>query len=138
MNRTLLIAFLAIFIAWPGTGGLFAQETFPENGVQDQRPRLFAFTNATIVVSAGKTIKNGMLLVRKGKIEAVGSKLNIPRGAVVWDLEGKFIYPSFIDLYSSSGLHESPERNSTWDSPPTFLSGNQEAYAGTEETLAEY
>src|SRR3546814_8196295 len=82
-----------------------------------------------------KTIKNGMLLVRKGKIEAVGSKLNIPRGAVVRDLEGKFIYPSFIDLYSSYGLPDSPERNRRWDAPPQFLSGKQGAYAWNEAKI---
>src|SRR3546814_20262852 len=79
-----------------------------------------------------------MLLVRKGKIEAVGSKLNIPRGAVVRDLEGKFIYPSFIDLYSSYGLPDSPERNRRWDAPPQFLSGKQGAYAWNEAIRAAY
>src|SRR3546814_338660 len=79
-----------------------------------------------------------MLLVRKGKSEAVWSKLNIPMCAVVRDLEGKFIYPSFIDLYSSYGLPDSPERNRRWDAPPQFLSGKQGAYAWNEAIRAEY
>ena len=32
--------------------------------------------------------------------------ITIPEGAIVYDLEGEYIYPSFIDLYSNYGLPE--------------------------------
>ena|SRR6185437_4625818 len=57
-----------------------AQETFPVNGAWDIRPGQFAFTNATIVVSADQTIPNGILLVKDRRIEAVGPDVKIPKG----------------------------------------------------------
>lgn len=117
---------------------VFAQETFPENGVQDKRPDLFAFTNATIIVSAGNIIKKGTLLIRKGKIEAVGANIRIPEGTVIRDLEGKFIYPSLIDLYTSYGLPPREQSRRDWDAPPQFLSEKRGAYGWNEAIRPEY
>src|SRR6201996_8095075 len=81
-----------------------AQETFPVNGAWDIRPRQFAFTNATIVVSADQTIANGTLLVKDRTIEAVGQGVTIPKGYVTIDLKGKYIYPGLVDAYSTYGI----------------------------------
>ena len=81
-----------------------AQDTFPVNGSWDKRPGLYAFTNATIVVSADQTISNGTLLVKDRVIEAVGQGLTIPKGYVTVDLKGKYIYPSLVDAFSAYGL----------------------------------
>ncbi len=87
-----------------------AQETFPVNGAQDIRPGLYAFTNATIVVSANQTIANGTLLVKDRQIEAVGQGVKIPKGYIMVDLKGKYIYPGLIDAYTSYGLPEAPRQ----------------------------
>ena len=81
-----------------------AQETFPVNGAQDIRPGLYAFTNATIVVDANQTISNGVLLVKDRLIEAVGAGVAIPKGYIVVDLKGKYIYPGLIDAYTTYGI----------------------------------
>src|SRR5471030_2239387 len=81
-----------------------AQETFPVNGAWDIRPGQYAFTNATIVVSADQTIANGTLLVKDKMIEAVGAGLAVPKGYVTIDLKGKFIYPGLVDAYSTYGI----------------------------------
>ncbi len=81
-----------------------SQETFPVNGVADKRTGVVAFTNASIVKDAQNTINNGTLLIREGKIVAVGTQVAIPAGATVIDCKGKFIYPSFIDIYSDYGI----------------------------------
>ena len=82
---------------------LFAQPTFPENGVADPRHGYYAFTNATIVKDAGTTLTNATLVVKDGKITAVGTGLPVPAGAVEVDCKGKYIYPSFIDIYTDYG-----------------------------------
>jgi len=82
----------------------FAQVTVPVNGVQDKREKNYAFIHATIVKDDETTIPDGTLLTRNGKIEAVGAALPIPTGAVVVDCRGKFIYPSFLDIYSDYGI----------------------------------
>ncbi|MCW3078694.1 amidohydrolase family protein [Segetibacter sp.] len=80
-----------------------AQETFPENGVADRREGCYAFTNATIVKDAQNTLKNAILVIRNGKIVSVGNGVSIPKDAVVVDCKDKYLYPSFIDIFSDYG-----------------------------------
>lgn len=82
---------------------LQAQPTFPENGVADPRHGHYAFTNATIVKDASTTLTNATMVVKNGKIVAVGTGLSVPAGAVEVDCKGKYIYPSFIDIYTDYG-----------------------------------
>lgn len=88
---------------------LWAQETFPVNDVQDVRTKAYAFTHATIFTAYNTQLKDATLLIRDGKVEAVGAGIQIPKGYVTVDLDGKFIYPSFIDMYTNYGIPE-PER----------------------------
>ena len=81
---------------------LQAQETFPVNGVADKRERSYAFTNATIVVDAKTTLANSTLVIRDGKIVGIG--IAVPKDAVVIDCKDKYIYPSFIDIYTDYGI----------------------------------
>jgi imidazolonepropionase-like amidohydrolase len=89
---------------------LHAQATFPVNGIANPKDGAYAFTNATIVKDASTKINNATLLIRNKKIIAVGNNISIPTDAVIIDCKGKFIYPSFIDLYSDYGIRE-PQRN---------------------------
>jgi imidazolonepropionase-like amidohydrolase len=87
----------------------FSQPTFPVNGVGDQRETIYAFTHATIVKDPQTTLTNGTMIVKNGKILAIGSANTIPADAVVIDCTGKTIYPSFIDLYADYGI-SSPQQ----------------------------
>src|SRR5687768_14808273 len=80
-----------------------AQATFPENGVADPRHGHYAFTNATIVKDGATTLKEATLVIKDGRIVAVGTNIKVPVGAVEVDCKGKFIYPSFIDIYADYG-----------------------------------
>lgn len=80
-----------------------AQETYPVNGSHDKRPQLYALTHATIVTKAGEVLEDATLLVKGQQIEAIGKGIAIPKGYVVVELKGKFIYPSFIDVFSDYG-----------------------------------
>ena len=89
---------------------IFSQEYIPKNdGVQSSYDAPIALKNATIFVNPSKSIKQGTLLVYKGKITAVGKGIKIPTNAIQIDLKGKFIYPSFIDVYTSFGI-EKPKK----------------------------
>ena len=83
--------------------GLTAQTTFPENGVADVRTGFYAFTNATIVKDAATTVSNATMVVKDGRIVSAGTGIKVPQGAVVVDCSGKWIYPSFIDIYADYG-----------------------------------
>ncbi|WP_285060497.1 amidohydrolase family protein [Pedobacter ginsengisoli] len=100
--KKVLISLALIF----STTYLFAQQTYPVNGSYDIRQGTYAFTNATIVVNAAQTIPNGTLLIKGQVIQAVGTGLRIPKGYVIVDLKGKFIYPSLIDAFTDYGLPE--------------------------------
>jgi imidazolonepropionase-like amidohydrolase len=103
--------------------------TFPRNGVYDDRPGLYAFTHATIYTDYKTRFNDATLVIRDGKVEAVGPNVKIPAGAVVQDLKGKFIYPGFVDLYASYGVPEvkAPERQGR-RAGPQFESQKTGAY----------
>jgi len=105
---------------------LFGQQTYPVNGSYDTRPGLFAFTNATIVVNANQTVSNGTLLVKGQTIQSVGTGTPVPKGYVVIDLKGKFIYPSLIDAFSTYGVTE-PTRT------PGGFGGRQSIFVSTKK-----
>src|SRR5476651_1969743 len=118
-----------------------AQETFPVNGAWDIRPGQFAFTNANIVVSADQTITNGILLVKDRRIEAVGPDVKIPKGYVVIDLKGKYIYPGLIDAYSTYGMPEAPRaafpQGGGFGRIPVYTSTKAGAYGWNEAIKPE-
>ena len=107
-----------------------AQETFPVNGVADKRSGTYAFTNATIVKDVQTTLQNATLVISDGKIVAVGTNLSIPKDAVVVDCKEKYIYPSFIDIYSDYGV-ATPQRNAggfNFNAPAQLGSNTKGAY----------
>jgi imidazolonepropionase-like amidohydrolase len=97
---------LLLFFSLVFTAELFAQTTFPTNGAPNPVHTIYAFTNAVIHVDHESTINNGILVIQDGKILSASEKAAIPQGAIVYDLKGKHIYPSFIDIYSNYGLAE--------------------------------
>ena len=88
-----------------------AQEYFPVNtSVKTSKNTMVAFKNATIYVNSKNVIKKGTLLIKDGKVISVGKSVRIPEGTNSIDLNGKTIYPSFIDIYSDFGIKK-PKRN---------------------------
>lgn len=113
MRKVLLywrgISFLLVLFLITASATI-AQTTYPVNGVADERTGHYAFTNATIVKDAATTLTNATLVIKEGKIVAVGNNITVPKGAVVVDCKGKFIYPSFIDIYSDYGMPQPQQR----------------------------
>jgi imidazolonepropionase-like amidohydrolase len=100
MKRIVALIFLLIFIP-----KINAQEYFPNNeGVQNRNNNYTAFINAKIFVTPTQIIEKGTLLIQNGKVIAAGNSVNIPKNTITVNLEGKSIYPSFIDMYTSFGM----------------------------------
>src|SRR3546814_5501631 len=75
-----------------------------------------AITGATIFDATGKDPYRGTVVVRDGRIEAVGSDVKVPRGAKVVRADGKSLLPGFIDVHTHWGPAGSPgtlDRKST-------------------------
>ncbi|MEM6315233.1 MAG: amidohydrolase family protein, partial [Planctomycetota bacterium] len=78
-----------------------APPTEPVVGIKQADPAVHALTNATIHVRPGEVLEDATLIVRNGKIEAVGD-VDVPADAQVWDASGKTIYTGFIDSHVPS------------------------------------
>jgi imidazolonepropionase-like amidohydrolase len=66
----------------------------------------YAIRNARIVTLAGPDIENGTVVIRDGKIDAVGTSISIPAGAQSIDGRGLTVYPGMMDAGTSLGLVE--------------------------------
>ena len=60
---------------------------------------------ATIITVSGGTIENGSLVIRDGKIAALGPSLTIPEGARIIDAKGQYVLPGIIDCHSHMAVH---------------------------------
>ena len=67
---------------------------------QQARPAVIALRGGTLVTVTGGTIPNGTIVLRDGKIAALGTNVTIPAGAEVVDVTGKFVSPGIIDAHS--------------------------------------
>lgn len=114
-----------------------AQETFPVNGVADPREGCYAFTHATIVKEAGSTLQDATLVIRDGRIISAGPGGAIPKDAVVVDCKGKYIYPSFVDIYSDYGTQPAKKSFQGFRAPPQFLSNTKGAFGWNEAIKSE-
>jgi imidazolonepropionase-like amidohydrolase len=69
--------------------------------------RVTLIRNATILTITNGTIENGSLLIRGGKIVAVGRDVTAPANARVIDATGKFVMPGIIDSHSHTAVEGS-------------------------------
>src|SRR5215510_5228030 len=93
------------------TGSVAAQQIgspTEQEGVSYPRGT-YVIRNAHIVTVSGPDIDNGAVLIRDGKIEAVGTSVNVPSGAQTIDGKGLSVYPGMIDAGTNMGLVEVPQ-----------------------------
>jgi imidazolonepropionase-like amidohydrolase len=86
---------------------------------QSQPPSTYALTHGKIFTLAGSPIEDGTLVIKDGKIAAVGAHVEVPAGAEVIDVKGFEIYPGLFDPITQMGLSEISAVNATVDSTET-------------------
>ena len=124
-------------ILWLFVSPLFAQTTYPANDVATPRSGYYAFINAKIYKDAKTIINSATLIIRQGKIEAVGINLPLPKDAIIIDCKGKSIYPSFIDIYSDYGMSQVQPSMTTYRSPSQMLSNTKGPYSWNQALKTE-
>ncbi len=69
-------------------------------------PADFAIVGARVITAAGDDVPDGVVVVKKGRIEAVGPRADvvIPKGVETIDASGKVLMPSFVHAASRIGL----------------------------------
>jgi imidazolonepropionase-like amidohydrolase len=89
---------------------LVALAAAPPLAAQEQ---VQVYRGARILPISSAPIENGIMVVRGGKVVAVGAegRVQIPGGAVVHDLAGKVIMPGLVDTHSHIGGGDGGDRS---------------------------
>jgi imidazolonepropionase-like amidohydrolase len=109
----LLLVIAAPFLA-PANLSAQAASQAPAAGA-----KVFAISNAKIYTLAGPVIENGTVVIRDGKIAAVGAGVAAPPDAQVIDAKGLEVYPGLFDPITGMGLGEVDQVLSTQDTTET-------------------
>jgi imidazolonepropionase-like amidohydrolase len=67
---------------------------------------VYAIKGAKVYTLAGPAIENGTVVIRDGKIAAVGANIEVPADAQVIDAAGLEVYPGMFDPITQIGLNE--------------------------------
>ncbi|MFT3703191.1 MAG: amidohydrolase family protein [Agriterribacter sp.] len=114
----------------------YAQKTFPVNGVADERSGYYVFTHATVVKDAQTIITDASVVIKQGKIVAAGNNITIPKEAIEINCQGKYIIPSFIDMYSDYGMPASQKSPAPFNySAPAQLTSNVRGAFGWNQAI---
>ena len=89
----------ALALLLPLAGRTTAAAQAPES-----RSGVIAITGGTVLTIVGPPIPRGTVLIRDGKIAAVGSQVAVPREATVVDATGKYVMPGLIDGMTYFGI----------------------------------
>ena len=66
--------------------------------------RAVAIRGGTVLPISGPAIPNGTVVIRGGKIVAVGANVSVPAGAEIVDATGQYVMPGVIDAASHIGI----------------------------------
>jgi imidazolonepropionase-like amidohydrolase len=72
----------------------------PRLQAQSRQTPVLAITNATVLTVTKGTLTRGTVIVKDGRIAAVGADIAVPSGAEVVDATGRFVTPGIIDAHS--------------------------------------
>ncbi|MCM2301659.1 MAG: amidohydrolase family protein [Flavobacteriaceae bacterium] len=132
MKKIMLLLLVSFFSEM-----ILAQEYFPKNdGVHQVNQNYTAFINAKIFITPTEIIENGTLLIQNKKIMAVGSQVKIPNNTNIVDLKGKYIYPSFIDMYTDFGIEKQRAQRNFFTSAQ--YESKKEGYYWNEHVKPEF
>ncbi len=73
---------------------------------QTAAPTSYAITHAKIFTLAGPPIDDGTLVIKDGKILAIGEDISVPSDAKVINAKGLQVYPGLFDSMTQMGLSE--------------------------------
>jgi len=86
-----------------------------------------AITGGTVYPASGAKTDNATVLIRDGRIAAVGANVAVPAGATRIDAAGKWVTPGLIDAAGQMGLTEI-----------SAVPGTNEAFQRTSEVAASF
>ena len=103
---------------------------YPSTYVRHPNPPV-VIRDARILTAAGPEIERGSILIKDGKVVAVGPMVDVPADAIVIDGRGKYVTPGLIDTHSHLGVYSAPGTSAESD-------GNEAVAPITAEVWAEH
>lgn len=103
-------AFASLVLAAPPAGRAGASTppppgpALPFTGLRAAPAAPVALVGATVHVSPERQLESATLVLRDGRVEAVGTRLDPPEDATVVELFGRTIYAGFVEPLSEYGL----------------------------------
>jgi imidazolonepropionase-like amidohydrolase len=107
------------FAAFPITAFFAVLLGFAALASAQEAPPVYAITHAKLFTLTGPPIDDGILVIRDGKIAAVGTNVDVPGGAQVIDGKGLQVYPGLFDPVTQMGLSEISAVSATVDTAET-------------------
>ncbi|MCG6117315.1 MAG: amidohydrolase family protein [Aquimonas sp.] len=104
------LALLAFALGLAGSPASAQQRSLPSEGVADRPVRSVALVNARVISEPGRVLESATVLLRDGRIEAVGPSVRVPTGTPVRDMGGATVFPGFIEVSSTLGLPADHQR----------------------------
>jgi imidazolonepropionase-like amidohydrolase len=135
MFRSLLVALAATLAfggaqAAPASHQRFTDDPYPST-YQPIASGPVLIQHATVLTGTGTRLDDADVLLRDGKVVAVGSHLDAPADATRVDATGKWVTPGIIDVHSHLGVYPSPGMSSLSD-------GNEATAPVTANVWAEH
>jgi imidazolonepropionase-like amidohydrolase len=93
MSRTRKV--ISFALAFAASAALPSRAATPPDA-----PPVILIQNATLLTITHGTIEHGSILIRDGKIAAVGQSIKAPDGAQIIDAAGQYVMPGIIDCHS--------------------------------------
>ncbi len=97
---------LAVSIACAVLACVSAAALTPASTQAQEKATVYAITHAKIFTLTGAPIEDGTIILRDGKVAAVGASVETPAGAQVIDGKGLQVYPGLFDSVTQMGLSE--------------------------------
>ena len=108
----------------------FAADPYPATYQRVMSPPVL-LQHATVLIGNGQRLDDADVLLRDGKIVAVGNGLEATADAVRVDATGKWVTPGIIDIHSHLGVYPSPGASAHSD-------GNEATAPVTAQVWAEH
>ena len=108
----------------------FTADPYPSTYQRVMSPPVL-IQHATVLTGTGTRLDGADVLLRDGKVAAVGANLDVPADAVRVDATGKWVTPGIIDIHSHLGVYPSPGASAHSD-------GNEATSPVTAQVWAEH
>jgi imidazolonepropionase-like amidohydrolase len=113
------------------------QDDAPVVGVSDKRVDIYGLRNARVIVDYQTTLEKTDILISNGRIQEIGTNLVFPKGAIIYDLTGKTVYPSFVDAYAGNFGIKTQTPAADANPYTAFMNPAQTGRAGSQASTPE-